>query len=305
MDNLIEIREINKLIKEKFFVPSYQRGYRWDKKQVRDLLDDIYEFMNKSNKQDGEFYCIQPVVVLRNGERCEVIDGQQRLTTIKIIHKYLNAKATFDIEYATREGSKEYLENIGENYKEDIASNNIDYYFMQRAYRVVENWFEEMMKEKEETTLEMDFYVTLGKNCKVIWYEVKEDADAESIFTRLNVGKIPLTDAELIKASLLCSNNFAADDEKTHLRQLEIANEWDMIENTLQDDRFWYFINPKINEMSTRIEFIFDAISRKTSSDNDYFTFKFFNDLLQEESIIDLWNDEIKQTLFSNIERMV
>ena len=294
MDNLIEIREINKLIKEKFFVPAYQRGYRWDKKQVIDLLDDIYEFMNKPNKQSGEFYCLQPVVVLRNGERCEIIDGQQRLTTIKIIHEYLKAKATFEIEYATREGSKEYLKNIVNNSKEGIASNNIDYYFMRRAYLVIEDWFERMMRDKEEATLEMEFNVTLGKSCMVIWYEVNEDADAESIFTRLNIGKIPLTNAELIKASLLCSSNFAANDGKIHLRQLEIANEWDMIENTLQDDRFWYFINPRINEMPTRIEFIFDAIAGKTSHDDDYFTFKYFNELLNRDGIVDSWNNDIK-----------
>lgn len=294
MDNLIEMREINKLIKEQFYIPSYQRGYRWDEKQVKDLLDDIYEFINKPNKKEGEFYCLQPIVILRNGEKCEVIDGQQRLTTIAIIQRYLNGR-TYRIEYATRNGSKEFIEDITKNAKEEIAENNIDYYFMRKAYLVVEDWFEKVINENEESTLEMDFYVTLGKNCKFIWYEVNDDADVESIFTRLNIGKIPLTNSELIKALLLCSNNFDADDEMTHLRQLEIANEWDMIENTLQDDRFWYFINPKINPMPTRIELIFDSISGKKNQDDDYFTFRYFNDLLQEESIIDVWKSEVKQ----------
>lgn len=294
MDNLIEMREINKLIKEQFYIPSYQRGYRWDEKQVRDLLDDIYEFINKPIKKEGEFYCLQPIVILRNGERCEVIDGQQRLTTIAIIQRYLKGR-TYRIEYATRKGSKEFIEDIAKNAKEEIAENNIDYYFMRKAYLVVEDWFEKVINENEESTLEMDFYVTLGKNCKFIWYEVNDDADVESIFTRLNIGKIPLTNSELIKALLLCSNNFDADDEMTHLRQLEIANEWDMIENTLQDDRFWYFINPKINPMPTRIELIFDSISGKKNQDDDYFTFRYFNDLLQEESIIDVWKNEVKQ----------
>jgi len=294
MNNLIEMREINKLIKEQFYIPSYQRGYRWDKKQVRDLLDDIYEFINKPNKKEGEFYCLQPVVILRNGERCEVIDGQQRLTTIAIIQRYLRGR-TYSIEYATRKGSKEYIENIIENAKEEIATKNIDYYFMKKAYLVVKDWFEQVINENEESTLEMDFYVTLGKNCKVIWYEVNDNADVESIFTRLNIGKIPLTNSELIKALLLCSDNFDEYDEMTHLRQLEIANEWDMIENTLQDDRFWYFINPKINPMPTRIELIFDSISGKKSQDDDYFTFRYFNALLQEESIIAVWKNEIKQ----------
>jgi hypothetical protein len=101
--------------------------------------------------------------------------------------------------------------------------------------------------------------------------------------------------SELIKALLLCSNNFDEDDEMTHLRKLEIANEWVMIENKLQYDGFWYFINPKINTMPIRIELIFDSISGKMNRDDDYFTFRYFNDLLQEESIIDVWKNEIKQ----------
>lgn len=294
MQNFIDIREINKLIKEQFFIPSYQRGYRWDEKQVKDLLNDIYEFINKPNKKDGEFYCLQPIVVLRNDDRCEVIDGQQRLTTIAIIQRYLKGR-TYSIEYATRSGSKEYIENIIENSKKEIAAKNIDYYFMKKAYLVIRDWFEQVIFKNEESTLEMDFYVNLGKNCKVIWYEVNDNADVESIFTRLNIGKIPLTNSELIKALLLCSKNFDINDEQTYLRQLEIANEWDMIENTLQDDRFWYFINPQINTMPTRIELILDSISGKKNSDDEYFTFHYFNVLLQEVSIIDVWKNEIKQ----------
>lgn len=294
MDNLIEIREINKLIKENFYIPSYQRGFRWDEKQVKDLLDDIYEFIHQSNQQEGDIYCLQPIVILRRGERCVVIDGQQRLTTIMIIQKYLHGE-TYSIEYSKRKGSKEYLDNIIENAtNDDIKAKNIDYYFMQRAYKVIKKWFEQKINENEEFTLNMDFYVTLGKKCKVIWYEVKDGVNEESIFTRLNIGKIPLTNAELIKALLLSSNNIDVEDNIIYLRKLEIANEWDNIENTLQDEKFWYFINPKINNMPTRIEYIFDSISQKTSDSDDYFTFRYFNDLLQKKSTIEVWNEKIK-----------
>ena len=43
-----------------FVIPSYQRGYRWDEIQVKDLLNDIYEF-NQNN--DKGFYCLQPLVL--------------------------------------------------------------------------------------------------------------------------------------------------------------------------------------------------------------------------------------------------
>ena len=92
MSNTVELWEVNKLINRKFYVPTYQRGYRWDDKQVKDLLNDLYEFKNTANTSAGEFYCLQPIVVKKNGEKYEVIDGQQRLTTILIILKYLNQR---------------------------------------------------------------------------------------------------------------------------------------------------------------------------------------------------------------------
>ena len=57
-----------------FYVPSYQRGYRWGEDEVIRLLDDIYQ--NGRNA-----YCLQPIVVRRKSGSFELIDGQQRLTT--------------------------------------------------------------------------------------------------------------------------------------------------------------------------------------------------------------------------------
>jgi hypothetical protein len=88
---------------------------------------------------------------------------------------------------------------------------------------------------------------------KVIWYETSKIDDSIDIFTRINSGKIPLTNAELIKALFLNSSNFAkADSEKLRLKQLEIASEWDRIEYALQDDSFWYFINKNENNLGNK-----------------------------------------------------
>ena len=86
------------------------------------------------------------------------------------------------------------------------------------------------------------------------------------------MGKIPLTNAELIKALFLRESNFqengnTKDEEKIKLRQLEIANEWDNIEYCLQNDEFWYFLNKEENNISTRIEFIFDLIANEIVED--------------------------------------
>ena len=301
MANTIDLREINKLIKEKFYIPTYQRGYRWDTQQVTDLLEDVYEFKGKANTQNGEFYCLQPIVVKKREDgRYDVIDGQQRLTTIMIIQKYLE-KRTYSIEYATRPGSSDFLANIAE-YAEDEekdkdANKNIDYYFMTNAYLTVKDWFEEMIEANDEYSLPDEFSTYLLKYCKVIWYEVDDGANAESIFTRLNIGKIPLTNAELIKALFLRKSNYEEAKEKdpTYLRQLEIANEWDHIENTLQNDKVWYFINPQYKTaLETRIEYIFDIIAEKSSRDGENYTFYKFAERMENENIFVIW-DEIKK----------
>lgn len=293
MANSIELREINKLIKEKFFIPTYQRGYRWDDRQVTDLLNDVYEFMGKANIQAGEFYCLQPIVVKKKKDGAyEVIDGQQRLTTILIIQKYLE-KRTYSITYATREGSEEYLNNISlhtEDEESQERNKNIDFFFMAKAFCTVKKWFEDLIEEKEEYSLPDEFSTYLLKYCKVIWYEVDDGADSESIFTRLNIGKIPLTNAELIKALFLRKSNFEEVGDKIYLRQLEIANKWDTIENALQDDQLWYFINPETStSLDTRIEYIFDVIADKDAKDGENYTFIYFSERMESEKIDSVW----------------
>src|SRR6202012_1103570 len=95
---------------------------------------------------------------------------------------------------------------------------------------------------------------------QVIWYEL-DPSDLKPIdtFIRINLGKIPLTNAELIKALFLQERNFGKS-EAARLMQLEIAQEWDHIENQLQDENFWWFLNRAGNNASSHIEFIFDIM---------------------------------------------
>ena len=164
---------------------------------------------------------------------------------------------------------------------------------MKTAYDTVENWFERMIDENEEYSLETEMTTYLLRHCKVIWYEVDDNVDAESIFTRLNIGKIPLTNAELIKALLLRETNYTEGGKVTYLRQMEIANEWDMIENTLQDDRVWYFINRQyVRQPEVRIEYIFDSVYLSDHEiKGEFATFYKFNEKLKHKSVDDVWKD--------------
>ena len=69
-------------VEGKFLIPSYQRGYRWRPQEVKLLLEDINAI------KEQEEYCLQPIVVQQKGEQYELIDGQQRLTTLFLLHRY-------------------------------------------------------------------------------------------------------------------------------------------------------------------------------------------------------------------------
>jgi hypothetical protein len=126
---------------------------------------------------------------------------------------------------------------------------------MNEAKEQIEEWF-----DKKENEIKVKFSETVLKNVKFIWYE-SVDEDPIKVFTRLNIGKISLTNAELIKALFLNRSNFCESDyEKLRLLQQEIASEWDSIEYTLQSNEFWLFLHNKGYDKPTRIDFIFDII---------------------------------------------
>lgn len=296
----LSLKSINDLLEEDFFIPAYQRGYRWTKNQVKELLDDIWEFRrNSENAPKESFYCLQPIVVSRNNSTWEVVDGQQRLTTIYLILNYLKQgleflkKKKFSIRYETRPDSAEFLQNIDYNRKEE----NIDYFHMVEALKAIDSWF-----ENKDGIAQIHFLTTLlnddesGKNVKVIWYDLTEEDTkkdyAIDVFTRINIGKIPLTNAELIKALFLGkikSNNWDGKDDRGHLKRLQIASEWDNIENTLQKDEFWYFIYGGNQQYDTRIEYIFDLMKNKPKGAEHYYTFHQFNKDFENKTIDEIW----------------
>lgn len=312
-ENKIELKSVNELLEMKFFIPSYQRGYRWTEQQVTDLLNDIWEFSRKK-KQEYEFYCLQPLVVKQmnkedkqkhqlniNEDWYEVIDGQQRITTIFLILSSLKDAinilglplSLYELKYERE--SKDFnvtsfLKNISKS--NDVNDSYIDFYYMRSAFRTIEKWMTDQKVNKGDfcnALLKYELDNNLGKprdkanNVRFIWYE-SVDEDPIKVFTRLNIGKISLTNAELIKALFLNRSNFGEiNSEHLKLRQQEIASEWDNIEYTLQNDEFWLFLHDKGYNRPTRIDFIFDLICEQkflgdfdNIGSDDYKTFRYF-----------------------------
>lgn len=248
-----------------FNVPDYQRGYRWGQSEIEALISDVMDCNNDK-------YCLQPLVVQYDKETCEynLIDGQQRLTTIYIITQLAKADGIkyhidYDVKYSTRPGSREFLKGIA-NCKPD--SSNPDYHYISEAKQHIINY----LKEKKLDII--DVYKEFEKKAQFIWYMIEESSEPIEMFQKLNMGKIRLTEAELIKATLLTRENHFAEEEGKRLGQERLypivdnrlkakAREWDYIEQSLANDDFWYFLaDDKFKDETPRIAIVLDAVSK-------------------------------------------
>lgn len=325
MDNSINQYAIGELLDGRYlYIPSYQRGYRWTEKQVGDLLRDLLCFANdfanegKEKKQE-QFYCLQPVIarpitdkeklqsifgteyndsILKHGV-WEIIDGQQRLTTIFLLYKYLldqkrwnaetlkeeeDGKELYHICYATRDGSSKYLEELSMKSIRDSNENdikeNVDFFHMANAFKYIGEWIKTEGKNINVRyqlggsldNIRTSFFKLLngmsdtkGGSVQVLWYEIAETKDTNNIkeFQKINTGKIRLTDAELIKGLFLLKKNFTSGDK--YIKQSELALEWEFIENTLHSNNFWYFLQKKSIDMPNRIDLLFNLLYKKNA----------------------------------------
>lgn len=302
-NELLDDREVKAISVEElltrrysYYIPDYQRGYRWTKQEVDTLLDDIERACN-----DEEAHCLQPLVVKRGGtddqgnEELVVIDGQQRLTTISIILAWCEKEGDLNngtnlikrpkIKYKTRKDSEQYLDNIAESYKGptdnknestsdfdvttkkgNIRNGNIDYYNMRNAYKTC--------VDRRGTSIDK-IKNNLLKHCYLIFYKIKCDEKESEVFKRLNSGKISLTNAELTKALLL-------HDLELH-EQVSKAIEWDEMIRFFEKDDFWYYIcNEPEDERykQTRLDFLIEIIADVQNIGDRYCSFRrLYNDV--------------------------
>lgn len=283
----LETVPISKLMEYEFNIPAYQRGYRWDNQQVIDLLNDLEEFSKAGNI--NSYYCLQPIVVKENPQ-CQmnptgrkvydVIDGQQRLTTIYILLSYLypqrkclqksTCNQLFHISFEKRDDgylNDKRFETDDKEYKEDINK-----FYIFNAYKTIEEWFKS--RDLEATIL----YSVLGQKgietdgvVKVIWYDMTSAKDTPiEIFTRLNYGKIPLLNAELIKALLLICDHYPSDEiavrKETAMR---MSAQWDEMENTLHIPYIWNMVASSEHDTQARIGLLINKVARDIKRESD------------------------------------
>lgn len=274
-----------------FHIPTYQRGYRWEEEEVKKLLEDLDSFFKAKEQSKtpgsdcfvGEFYCLQPITVVERDIledeflHYEVIDGQQRLTTIYILLQTLgHQEDCFRICFDRDQGSdtkerEDFLLDIANQKEPEAGFSRVDYFFMYQAYDTINKWKDNYKNNKNNKSI----HKLLGNildDVKVIWYELAPDKNPREVFRHINDGKLPLTDSELVKAMLLSSNRFAKEvdissDREKYIRieQEQIARLWDEMEHMLHRPLFWTFIYPHQQKMSTHLDFLFDLVRKQLS----------------------------------------
>ena len=236
-----------------FIIPYLQRAYKWKEKQAKQMLEDFSEFL----KQEKTYYCMQPLAVVKIGDnKYELLDGQQRLTTLLILWRILfedNKENTFYpyiFEYERDSSESNTLLNrysfITES--DEIKKGehrNIDKYYMSKVYGAIKQYFDNPFDNPEEKEKKKNAFKKLlkgdGKHILFLWYEVNEE-EKHTTFAHLNSGKIELTCSELIKAILLSDGNKESSDNKGLLDKSLVAAQYAEMEEAFNDDRLWYML---------------------------------------------------------------
>lgn len=309
INNIMQRKAIPELLNKKYYIPEYQRGYRWEDKQVLNLLDDLDTFFSGDTK--GQFYCLQPIVVkevtIDNEKWLEVIDGQQRLTTILILMKVfdqLNAPKfglpkthSYTIRYATRPLIQNIFDTISITSEPstnkaviDESKNQwpgmIDSLYIYNAAKTILNWF--MDEQPRIFRYGQYFYNTVNsgdKSVQVVWYETNEDKDPHDIFNRMNSLKVGLSCSELIRSIFLSSCTkfnlgtfdglsdslkLEVEKERFQQKQSSINEKWDEIEQQMRDESFQSFLTSRNIKSRNAIDLLFDLVSGKYASNKPF-----------------------------------
>lgn len=247
---------------DKYYIAPYQRGYKWGAKAnepVSVLMDDLIDAYKAfdETKRKGEYYLQYITLKKPEGKKyLEVIDGQQRLTTITILlsvithlDNSIHNAANFKLDYAVRTNflngfiydsqiEKLLLQNDWQTFIADDSNlNKQDIFYLFEASKNICQRFKEYEGEKKLEMSEIkNFHNYLTNYVKIIVNVVEPHIESEKVFSNLNGNKVPLTETELIKGLLLTKTAREYDEvyQKRHFKEIlemraTMGRQWDAI----------------------------------------------------------------------------
>lgn len=187
-------------------VPVYQRNFAWTKSEIAQLISDIFNFYekSKSNETKGDYYLGTLILSKKDGDKFEIIDGQQRLIALYLICLELGIKPLALLEFEAREKSTKTLKewrdrNVGienEDYDQALLEGRDN---VKRSLEEIVPFFsEESDKAEFNRFIEFTF-----NHVKVVEYVVPHDTDLNHYFEVMNSRGVQLEQSEILKARLL------------------------------------------------------------------------------------------------------
>ncbi|MCH9758570.1 MAG: DUF262 domain-containing HNH endonuclease family protein [Proteobacteria bacterium] len=239
-----------------YHIPSYQRPYAWEVDQVSELFDDLYDFQKT---EDEEGYFLGSIVLIKKEDKpdSEVIDGQQRLTTLTIllatlasqlngndqetIQKYiiepgnkfqeLEAKPRLTLRERDKEFFKQYVQNLAFDDLLKIDKKNLDNE-SQINIQANSKYFIDRIKKEFSSDVEgiNNFVKFLLNRCFLVTVSTPSQQSAFRVFSVMNSRGLDLQDTDIIKADVIGKISPEQQDEYN--------KRWEGIEINLGRDEF-------------------------------------------------------------------
>ena len=316
--------------KSDFLIPDYQRPYAWEESQCQTLWDDIFSFAFPENNyqkfEKNEEYFLGSIVTFENeNNKKEVIDGQQRLTTLMLLLRAFYAKfgnMQDDNSKSTRERIAQCLWKTDEFGKADlnvlkidseVATDNDKDEFLDILKTGIVNKDQKSKYAKNYSFFQQKIDAFLSEypsyfaylparilgNCILLPIEAESQDTALRIFSTLNNRGLPLSDADIFKAQFY--KHYSTKNQKD-----EFIEKWKELEeitgkifkplNGIPMDelftRYMYYIRSKQGNKSSTTEAL-----RKFYEKDKYAILKEDETLPNLKVLVDFWNDIYSQNL--------
>jgi len=221
-NNAKNIKEI--LANDNYFIPRYQRNYAWGKSEISQLIKDINEFFPKENNEKKSYYIGSLVCFKREDGSFELIDGQQRHTTITLINLVLknwkNIKNTVSVpnlKFDSRKKVQNYIENLYKveksNFQKQVGELNI---LGTGNFKDAIELIQEELRSNDIEKFATNFY----ENVFLFRVEVPEHTDLNHYFEIMNNRGEQLEKHEIVKALLMGKIS-------DRIKQKKFAEIWD------------------------------------------------------------------------------
>ena len=237
MDKNIRIIPVSKIFTNvHYIVPIYQRNYAWGVSEIEQLIEDIDSSISDSNKN---YFLGNLIVNQRDDNVYEVIDGQQRLTTLFLLESYLGMNFAKDgLRFEAREKSNRTLNMLSKGNKNELIEELASVEIL-KGYQIIDSYFKSNNIDKNDLTKKLE-------SVFIVRVQVPQGIDLNHYFEIMNTRGEQLELHEIAKAKFL-----------------EVLD-------TEQDKKTAALIWEKCSNMDSYIQMNFDPSVRKYLFTNDW-----------------------------------